>query len=114
MKEELKSFSLEELRYRDMQGTTSTLVTNGNKESLKRHLSLCERQLEILDILLKSSCVRSTVNYLVCTHVCAMHAIGRPVRATVTLYSVGRPVRATITLYPIGSYDYTVFYRETC
>ena len=72
MKDELKSFSLEELRYRDMQGTTSTLVTNGNKESLKRHLSLCERQLEILDILLKSSCVRSTVNYLVC----AMHAIG--------------------------------------
>ena len=28
--------------------------------------------------------------------------IGRPVRATITLYSIGRPVRATITLYPIG------------
>ena len=28
--------------------------------------------------------------------------IGRPVRATITLYPIGRPVRATITLYPIG------------
>ena len=27
--------------------------------------------------------------------------IGRPVRATITLYPIGRPVRATITLYPI-------------
>ena len=28
--------------------------------------------------------------------------IGRPVRATITLYPIGRPVRANITLYPIG------------
>ena len=85
MKEELKSFSLEELRYRDIQGVTPTLVSN--KESMKRHLSLSERQLEILDILLKSSCVRSTVNYLVCKSVImCMHF----------------------------SYYYTVSYRETC
>ena len=67
MKEELKSYSLEELRYRDIQGITPSLVSN--KESVKRHLSLSERQLEILDILLKSSCVRSTVNYLVCKNI---------------------------------------------
>ena len=31
-----------------------------------------------------------------------LYPIGRPVRATITLYPIGRPVRATITLYPIG------------
>ena len=85
MKEELKSYSLEELRYMDMQGVTPTLMSS--KESVKRHLSLSERQLEILDILLKSSLVRSTVNYLVCKSV------------SVRMYF---------------SYYYTVFYRETC
>jgi len=30
-----------------------------------------------------------------------IYAIGRLVRATVTLYPIGRPVRITITLYPI-------------
>ena len=69
MKEELKTYSLEELRYRDIQGTPP-LVSSSNKESMKKNLNVYERQLEILDILLKSSCVRSTVNYLVyiCTY----------------------------------------------
>ena len=32
-----------------------------------------------------------------------LYPIGRPVRATVTLYHYSvRPVRATVTLYPIG------------
>ena len=31
-----------------------------------------------------------------------LYPIRRPVRATVTLYPIGRPVRATVTLYPIG------------
>jgi len=65
MAEEMKSFSLEELRYRDTQGTARASLAN-DKGAVKRHLSLCERQLEILDILLKSSPIRATVNYLVC------------------------------------------------
>ena len=45
--------------------------------------------------------------------------IGRPIRATITLYLIGRPVIATITLYLIGrpvraTIHYTVSYRETC
>ena len=31
-----------------------------------------------------------------------LYPIGRPVRAAITLYPTGRPVRATVTLYPIG------------
>ena len=61
----MKSFSLEELRYRDIQGTAHAGLA-GDKEKVKRHLSLCERQSEILDVLLKSSPIRPTVNYLVC------------------------------------------------
>ena len=39
------------------------------------------------------------------TTLCSVHCIliiGRPVKATITLYPIGRPVRIIITLYPIG------------
>ena len=43
-----------------------------------------------------------------------LYPIGRPVRATITLYPIGRPVRATITLYPKGEYPQKLKYKVEC
>jgi len=61
----MRDHSFEELRYNDLhrKGATPTPVC---RDPLRRSLSVPDRQMEILDILLNDSSVRSTINYLVC------------------------------------------------
>jgi len=60
----MRNLSFEELRYNDLhhKGVTPTPVC---RDPLSRSLSVPDRQMEILDILLNDSSIRSTVNYLV-------------------------------------------------
>ena len=60
----MRDQSLEELRYNDLhrKGATPTQVC---RDPLRKSLSVPDRQMEILDILLNDSSIRSTINYLV-------------------------------------------------
>ena len=64
----MRDHSLEELRYNDLHCKGAT-PTPACRDPLRRSLSVPDRQMEILDILLNdsSTSVRSTINYLVCT-----------------------------------------------